>query len=61
MAADRAEGVAVLHIVEHDLLRKLPSSPWARAAVFAALRVWIVAALGVRVRGGREVKMIEFR
>ncbi len=52
LAADGAEGIAVLHVVEHDLLGYLPRAAWARAAVLATLRAGVVAALaGVRQRG----------
>ncbi len=46
LAADWAESIAVLHVVEHDLLRELPGSSGARAAVLAALRAGVIATLG---------------
>jgi hypothetical protein len=45
LAADWAESIAVLHVVEHDFLRKLPGSSGARAAVLAALRGGVIATL----------------
>lgn len=52
LAADGAEGVAVLHVVEHDFLGYLPRASRAWTAVLAALRAGVVAALaGVRQGG----------
>ena len=50
LAAHGAERVAVLHVVENNFLGELPCAAGAGAAVFAALRAWVVAALvgGVR-------------
>ena len=45
LAADGAERVAVLHVVENDFLGELPGTPGTGAAVFATLCARVVAAL----------------
>jgi hypothetical protein len=45
LAAHGTERVAVLHVVENNFLGELPCAAGAGAAVFAALRARVVAAL----------------